>query len=87
MKKILLFSAFLVTMVSSNVFAEGDGDPTKPTSPGDRGNGDGGTSCTVTSNCYLADGRVDGSVSCTGKICQRTYGLVVCDGVITSCNP
>lgn len=45
-----------------------------------------GYSCTVSSNCYNFWGNlVDGSVSCTGKKCERGYEWVKCDDKKTEC--
>lgn len=45
-----------------------------------------GYSCSATANCYYG-GRVEGSVSCTGKTsCTSGYGYVTCDGRTSSCS-
>ena len=47
--------------------------------------GESGYSCSATANCYYA-GRVEGSVSCTGKtLCTSGYGYVTCDGRTSYC--
>ncbi len=46
----------------------------------------GGYSCSVTSNCFsILSGQVLGSVSCSGKNCERGTGYVKCDGKRTEC--
>ena len=48
--------------------------------------GESGYSCSATANCYYG-GRVEGSVSCTGKTsCTSGYGYVTCDGRTSSCS-
>jgi hypothetical protein len=46
---------------------------------------EGGTTCTVTTNCYNWGGTNVGTVSCTGAKCSRDTTSVTCDGKKTSC--
>jgi hypothetical protein len=43
------------------------------------------TSCTVTTTCMNSIGDPNGSVSCTGAKCSRTWNSVTCDGSKTTC--
>lgn len=48
--------------------------------------GESGYSCSATANCYYG-GRVEGSVSCTGKVsCTSGYEYVKCDGRTNYCS-
>lgn len=57
--------------------------------------GGGPYSCTASTNCYDKQGRLDGSISCTGTVCKRgkidggLFGTdvkyVECDGLRTTC--
>lgn len=48
--------------------------------------GESGYSCSATANCYYA-GRVEGSISCTGKVsCTSGYEYVKCDGRTNYCS-
>lgn len=43
------------------------------------------TSCSASRTCFDRNGRVDGSVSCSGGACKRIPGGVECDHQVTRC--
>lgn len=80
MKRKWFIPLALVAMISVGAYAQQTDDQEDP-----EGNGGGGTSCTVTSKCFGIFGGEEGSVSCTGKVCERGSGYVICDGQKTKC--
>ena len=81
--RLLIAMFFLSTMTySATVIILPSNLP--PVSPS--GGSGGGSTCTVTTNCFIAGTTtVSGTISCTGSECQRTSSAVMCDGVITTC--
>lgn len=85
-KKILAGIALVSIALITNLNVRADDPPHVLKHADEDPQGGGGTSCTVTSNCFNIWGStVTGSVSCTGTNCERDYEWVKCDGVKTKC--